>query len=331
MFQFERTRGAWILGVATAAVLSLASTSLLAQQYPNRSVRLVVTFPPGGFTDTLGRVVAGQLAKIWNQNVIVDNRPGASGMIGADFAAKSAPDGYTILIGTNTTNVSNHMIYPKVPYGRDAFAPVLLLASISNILVVSNSIPPSVNSIAELVAYAKTRPGKITYATPGHGLSGHLGMVLFSDEAGIDLVHVPFRGGALQDQALIAGEVNLSLVGLQTAVAGVKSGKLRPLANAGSRRLEQFPDLPTFAEAGYRNVEAGAWFGLMVPAGTPQEIIDKIHRDAAVVLNSPEFKERMTLFGATTLGGTPEDFTALIRRDRERWESVIKRHGIRAD
>lgn len=305
------------------------SHSALAQTYPNRPVRLVVSFPAGGPTDIVARLVADQLSKTWGQTVFVDNRSGASGMIGAEFAAKSAPDGYTIFMGTLVTNVMSHLLFSKVPFAQDAFAPVTLLTTTSNMLLVNASIP--VATLPELIAYAKANPGKVTYSSAGVGLSGHLGMVLFASAAGLDLLHVPFRGSAPATQAFQAGQVNLTLELVPSAVTAVQKAGVKPLAVASAKRVRQFPNVPTFAELGYKNVEAYTWNGLMVPAGTPGEVIDRIQQAAIAALNAPAVRDRINSLGLDPIGGTPGDFADLIRRERERWAPVIKRANVRTD
>ena len=305
------------------------SHSALAQTYPNRPVRLVVSFPAGGPTDIVARLVADQLSKTWGQTVFVDNRSGASGMIGAEFAAKSAPDGYTIFMGTLVTNVMSHLLFSKVPFAQDAFAPVTLLTTTSNMLLVNASIP--VATLPELIAYAKANPGKVTYSSAGVGLSGHLGMVLFASAAGLDLLHVPFRGSAPATQAFQAGQVNLTLELVPSAVTAVQKAGVKPLAVASAKRVRQFPNVPTFAELGYKNVEAYTWNGLMVPAGTPGEVIDRIQQAAIAALKAPAVRDRINSLGLDPIGGTPGDFADLIRRERERWAPVIKRANVRTD
>jgi len=301
----------------------------MAQTYPNRPVRLVVPFPAGGPTDIVARLVADQLTKSWGQTVIVDNRSGASGMIGAEFAAKSAADGHTILMGTLVTNVMAHLLFSKVPFAQDAFAPVTLLTTTSNMLLANASIP--VATLPELIAYAKANPGKVSYSSAGVGLSGHLGMVLFASAAGLDLLHVPFRGSAPATQAFQAEQVNLTLELVPSAVTAVQKAGVKPVAVAAAARVRQFPNVPTFVELGYKDVQAYTWNGLMVPAGTPGEVIDTIQRGANAALNAPAVRDRINNLGIDSIGGTPEDFAELIRRERERWGPVIKRADIRTD
>ena len=307
----------------------LAFQSAFAQGFPVRAVRLVVPFPPGGSTDIVARLVADQLSRTWGQPVVVDNRSGASGQIGADAVAKAAPDGYTMLMGTLATNVIGHLLFSKIPYGPDAFAPVTMLATTPNMLLVNASIP--VSTVAELVAYAKARPGVVSYSSAGVGLSSHLGMELFTMAAGIELLHVPYRGSSPAHQAFVAKQVNLHLTLVPNAVFSVKAGEAKPLAVASAKRAPQFPDVPTFAEVGYKGVEAYAWNGLMVPAGTARAVIDKIQRDAMTALKNPELRKRLNSLGLDPIGGTPEDFATAIRQEYERWGPLIKRGNIRVE
>ena len=311
------------------AVALLVAHSAIAETYPSRPVRLVVAFPPGGPTDIVARLIADQLSRTWGQPVIVDNRSGASGMIGAEFAAKSAPDGYTIFMGTLVNNVMAHLMFAKVPFSQDAFAPVTLLTTTPNILLANATIP--VATLPELVAYAKANPGKVSYSSAGVGLSGHLGMELFSSAAGVQLLHVPFRGSAPATQAFQGGHVNITLELVPSAVPVVMTPGIRPLAVAAAARVKQFPDVPTFVELGYKNVEAYTWNGLMVPTGTPREVIATIQRAAKAALKVPTVQERIAALGIDSIGGTPEEFADLIRTERERWGPVIERAHLRSN
>ena len=315
--------------LAVALLLGLAAGGAHAQQYPDRPVRLIVPFTPGSFIDVLARVVGRELAATWGQPVVVDNRVGAGGLIGTEAVAKAAPDGYTLGMGSNATFVTNYYVYAKVPYGLDALEPVLAVASISSVLLTNTTVP--VATLAELIAYSKARPGRLNYSSAGFGFSGHIGMVLFADEAGLDLVHVPFRGGPLAAQALVAGEVNLVMASRQDALRALKFPGVKALAVASASRTPQFPEVPTFAETGYKNVVSRAWTGLMVPAGTRREVIEKIHRDATAAMRTREFTDSVATLDADAIGGTPKEFAQMIHAERERWGPVFKRHNIRAN
>ena len=250
-------------------------------------------------------------------------------MTGTAAVAKSAADGYTMRLGTLVTNVMAHLVFSKVPYGENAFAPVTRLTTTPSILLANASIP--VTTLPELVAYARANPGKVTYSSAGVGLSGHLGTELFAWSAGLELLHAPFRGAAPSSQAFTAGQVNLTLDLVAQAVTAVQTPGIKPLAVAAAARVRQFPNVPTFVELGYKNVEAYALNGLMVPAGTPREIIDRIHRGAIAALNTAAVRERISSLGIDPVESSPEKFADLIRRERERWGPVIKRANIRAD
>ena len=315
--------------VLLSVALACACQSAIAQSYPNRQVRLVVPFPPAGATDIAARVVADHLSKAWNQTVVVENRSGASGMIGTEVVAKSAPDGYTILLGTLATNVMAYFLYAKVPYAEDAFAPVILLSTTPNMLLANKNIP--VSTLPELIAYARARPGKVSYASSGVGLSSHVGSELFAQAAGIQLLHVPFRGSAPSGQAFSAGQVDLGLSLVPESIHSMQTPGVKPIAVAAAKRSPSFPNVPTFAELGYDNVQVYALNGLMVPTGTPRDVIDKINRDANNALTASANQERFAKLGLDPIGGTPEAFGEHLRRERERWGPVVKRANIKAD
>jgi tripartite-type tricarboxylate transporter receptor subunit TctC len=300
----------------------------LAQDYPTRGSRLIVPFPPGGATDIAARVVAEHLSKVWPHPVAVENRSGASGIIGTDAVARAAPDGYTLLLGTLATNVMAHLLRDKVPYTPDSFAPVIVLTSSPNILLANASVP--FKSLAELIEFAKRNPGKLKYGSSGIGLSGHLGLALFGVAANIDLVHVPYRGSAPSVQAFAAGEVELTLGLIPQAISAIRNTPgVRAIAIASARRSSQFPDTPTFAELGYSDVQVYAINGLMVPAGTPRPIIDKIYRDSLKALDQPEIRDRFEKLGMDVSGASPEEFARLLAAERARWEPLIRRNNIR--
>jgi tripartite-type tricarboxylate transporter receptor subunit TctC len=301
----------------------------LAQTYPTRAVRMVVPFPPAGATDIAARLVADHLARAWSQPVIVENRSGASGMIGTEVVAKAAPDGYTMLLGTLATNVMAYLLYSKVPYAEDAFAPVVLISVTPNMLIAKKDIP--VSTLPELIAYAKARPGKVSYGSAGIGLSSHLGMELFAQATGIQLLHVPYKGSAPSGQALASGEVDLLLGLVPESQQAVQNAGARPIAVAAAKRSPSFPNLPTFPELGYDNVQVYALNALMVPTGTPRAVIDAINREANSALKTPAVRERMAKLGLEPVGGTPEAFGEHLKRERDRWAPVIKRGNIRAD
>ncbi len=304
------------------ALTSMAS-STFAQVYPDHPVRLIVPFPPAGATDIAARLVGEWLSSVWGQPVIVDNRTGASGIIGTEAVARAKPDGYTVLMGTLATNVMAHLLQSDVPYARDAFEPVTLLTSTPNILMANGNI--SAKTLPELIAYAKANPGKVRYASSGIGLSGHLGVELFAESAGIKLVHVPYRGSAPSGQAFAGGEVELTLALVtQALTAMTMAPNIRPLAIASAHRSPQFPDTPTFAELGFPNVQVYAINGLMVPKGTPAAIIDKIYRDSRDALNIAAVKSNLDQLGLDIVASSPAEFGQLLRDEYARWEPLIR-------
>lgn len=302
--------------------------SAFAQEYPNRGVRLIVPFPPAGATDIVARLVAAQLSKQWGQSVIVENRTGASGVIGNEAVARAAPDGYTLLLGTLAANVMVHLLRSEVPYSRDAFDPITVLGATPNILVANGSTP--VKSLQQLVDYAKANPGKVRYASAGVGLSGHLGVALFAQEAGLDMIHVPYRGSAPSVEAFAKGEADLTLA-LVPETMNMMAGTpgVTPLAIASARRSDKFPDTPTFAELGYPKVQVYALSGLMAPAGTPRPIIDKIYRDTVTALKDPAVSERMARLGVDAVGSSPAEFAQLLKDEFARWEPLIRANNIK--
>jgi tripartite-type tricarboxylate transporter receptor subunit TctC len=315
--------------VGLAFTLPLTGAAI-AQDYPNKPVRLIVPFPAAGATDIVARLVATELSKAWNQTIIVENRTGASGVIGSEAVARSAPDGYTLLLGTLAANVMAHLLRDKVPYGRDAFTPIAILASTPNLLLANRSIP--IKTLVELTDYARAHPGKVRYGSAGIGLSGHLGVALYADEAKIDLVHVPYRGSAPSVEAFVRGEVELSLALVPESAAAVKNTPgIKPLAIAADKRSPLFPDTPTFGELGYPKVQVYALSGLMAPAGTPTAIIDKISRDTVAALKDPAVRERMINLGLDPVGSTPAEFAKLLSEEFARWEPLIRANNIKAE
>ena len=310
------------------ALLCLQQAAI-GQSYPVKPVRVVVPFPPAGATDIVARIAADHLSKAWGQSVVVENRSGASGMLGTEVVAKAAPDGYSILLGTLATNIMAYLLYDKVPYAQDAFAPVILLTTTPNMLLANSNIP--VATLPELIAYAKSRPGKVSYASSGIGLSGHVGTELFAQAAGIQLLHIPYRGSAPSGQAFAAGQVDLVLSLVPESLNAMQTAGVKPIAVAAAKRSRQFPNVPTFVELGYENVQVYALNGLMVPTGTPRDIVDKINRDANASLKTAANRERIDKLGLDPVGGTPEEFGEHMRRERERWGPVIRRANIKAE
>ncbi len=299
--------------------------------YPTRAVRFIVPYPPGSGTDIVARMLGQKLADAWGQQVLVDNRPGAGAIIGVDAIAKAAPDGYTIGIADNGPLAINPALYPKLPYNplRD-FAPITLVANLPFILVVHPNV--AATSVAELVALAKARPGQINYASVGNGSAVHLATELLKTRAGIDLVHVPYKGSAPALNGVLSGEAQVMFVNLLSSQQLVKAGKLRALATGTPKRLLAMPDLPTVAEAGVPGYEYLAWFGVVAPAATPRPIIERLNADLRRVIALPEIRERMVNQGGMEpVGGSAESFAALIPAEIEHWGKLVRETGARVD
>jgi tripartite-type tricarboxylate transporter receptor subunit TctC len=314
----------------TGILLTLFAALVSAQVYPTKPIRIVVPFPPGGATDILARDVAQKLTEAWGQQVIVDNRPGAGGNIGSELVAKSAPDGYTLEMGTVGTHAINASLYAKMPYDHvKDFVPVILVAGVPNVLVVNPAVP--VNSVAELIAYAKANPGKLNFASSGSGTSIHLSGELFKVMAGVQMTHIPYKGSAPALQDLLGGQVQLMFDNLPPSLPQIKAGKLRALAVTSATRAPALPDVPTLAEAGLPGFEASSWFGLLAPAGTPPAIVIKLNAEVAKWLATPDAKERLAKQGANAVGGTPEDFEKHIAAETVKWAKVVKESGAKVD
>ncbi|MEO8741181.1 MAG: tripartite tricarboxylate transporter substrate binding protein [Casimicrobiaceae bacterium] len=312
------------------ALLACFAAGAFAQAYPTHSIRLVVPFPAGGTTDILARAVAQKLSESLGQTVIVDNRPGAGGNIGSDIVAKSAPDGYTLLMGTVGTHAINPGLYTKMPYDHvKDFAPVVLVAGVPNVLVANPAFP--VNSVAELIALAKSKPGTINFASSGNGTSIHLSGELFKTMAGVDMTHVPYKGSSPALADLMGGQVQIMFDNLPSALPQIKGGKLRAIAVTSLKRAPALPDVPTISESGLPGFEASSWFGVLAPAGTPAPIVAKINADVNKWLQSPEARDQLLAQGANAAGGTPEQFAQHIRAETEKWAKVVKASGAKVD
>ena len=320
-----------VVVVATALFASGLQGTAWAQPaaYPVRPVRFILPFPPGGGTDILGRILAQELGRGLGQQVVVDNRPGAGANIGAEIAARSAPDGYTMFMG-NVAHAVNATLYRKLPYDfvRD-FAPVTMLASTPNLLVAHPSV--SARTVQELVALAKASPGKLIYASSGSGSSAHLAGELFKAMAGVDMVHVPYKGGGPAVTALLAGEVAIGFATTPSVINHVKAGKLRALGVSTAKRSATTPDVPTIAESGIAGYEAFTWYCLQVPRGTPKPIVDRLTTEAHRALASPEARERFAASGFEPQASTAEALDAFVRAEVAKWGKVVKSAGLQAD
>jgi len=322
----------WVRLAAACSLLALATPAAAqsAASFPSKPVRIIVPFAPGGTSDVLARAIGQKLSDTWKQPVVVDNKPGAGGNIGAEMVAKAEPDGHTLLlldVGTLTISPS---IYPKLGYDpvKD-LAPITMVAVSPHALVIHPSIPA--NSVKELIAWAKANPGKINFASAGNGTAVHLAGEQFKLMTGIEMVHVPYKGGAQALTAMVGGEVNMTLNGLLATLPHIKSGKLKALAIAGKTRSPALPDLPTVAEAGVPGFQSGSWQGLLASGGTPKEVVTKINAAVVQVLQTPEIKERMAAQGADVVGDSPEQFGAFIRDEKVRWAKIVKDANIKVE
>jgi tripartite-type tricarboxylate transporter receptor subunit TctC len=315
--------------VLVTAVLAFAFPAQ-ADTFPSRTVKLVVPFPPGGPLDATGRAIAQKLTEAWGQSVIVENKPGAGGNIGAGYVAKSAPDGYTVVMGALSTHAVNPSLYPKMPFDaqRD-FAPITLVAITPNVLVVNPSLP--VHSVKELIAYAKANPGKLSFGSGSIGSAGHLAGELFKVDAGVDMVHVPYKGAAPAMQGLLAGDTQLMFDNLASAMSQVKAGKLRALAVTTAERSKLVSDLPTMAEAGVPGFDISTWYGLLAPAGTPPDLIAKWNADVTKILSAPEMRERLATQGAEAAPDSPADFAKFIASELVKYAKIVKASGAKVD
>ena len=316
---------------ALAALLCAALTAVAqTAAFPSRPVTLIVPFPPGGGTDTGARIVAQKLSAKWGQQVIVENKGGAAGSIGADLVAKAKPDGYTILMGNIGTQAINPSLYKKLPYDPDkAFAPISLVAELPLAMMVNPQVPAK--TAKEFIAYAKSRPGQLSYSSSGAGGAPHLAAEMFKLATGSFIVHVPYRGGGPAVQDLIAGHVQLSFMTVLEASGHIKAGKLRALAVTSARRVSALADVPTLAESAAPGFDSISWIGLLAPAGTPKEIVEKISADTRDVIAAEDVNARLIELGAIPAANTPSQFGALIDKDRARYAKIIQERGITVD
>jgi tripartite-type tricarboxylate transporter receptor subunit TctC len=316
--------------LALAALLAATAPRAAADVYPSRPIRFVVAFPPGGGTDIIARTVAQKLAERIAQQVVVDNRPGAGGNIGTDIVAKSAPDGYTLLMGSAGPLAINASLFKTLPFDpiRD-LAPVTLAASTPNVLVVHPSL--KVSTVKELIELAKAEPGQINFASSGFGTPAQLAGELFNSMAHVKLVHVPYKGASPALADLLGGQVQVMFSTMPPALPHVKDGKLRALAVTSLKRSPAAPDLPTLDESALPGFEASTWHGVVLPAGTPSEIIARLNREIVAILHLPEVVERLSSQGAEALGSTPEEFAAYIRSETAKWARVVRESGAKAE
>jgi tripartite-type tricarboxylate transporter receptor subunit TctC len=314
-------------GILVAVVVAFPVN---AETFPSKTVKLVVPFPAGGPLDATGRTIGQKLTEAWGQSVIVENKPGAGGNIGAEYVAKSAPDGYTVVMGALSTHAVNPSLYPKMQFdAQKDFAPITLVAVTPNVLVVNPSLP--VHSVKELIAYAKANPGKLSFGSGSIGSAGHLAGELFKVDAGVDMVHVPYKGAAPAMQGLLAGDTQLMFDNLASAMSQVKGGKLRALAVTTAERSKLVPELPTMAEAGVPGFDISTWYGLLAPAGTPPDVIAKWNADVTKILSAPEMRERLAAQGAEAAPDSPADFAKFIASELVKYAKIVKASGAKVD
>jgi tripartite-type tricarboxylate transporter receptor subunit TctC len=314
-----------------AVLAFLMPFAALAQAWPAKPVRIVVAYPPGGGIDVMARQIAERLGAAWSQPVLVENRPGANTIVAADAVAKASPDGYTVLMTTDATFSINPHLYAKLPFDtqRD-FVPVTMLVLLQQLLVAHPALPA--NTLQELIQLAKSKPGSINYGSYGSGSQPHLSGEMLKNKAGIDLVHVPYKGISLAVPAVIAGEVQLTFAGIATSSGPLKGGRIKALAIGGASRSPLLPNVPTFSELGYPEVETHAWFGLFLPAGAPREAIARIYQDTRKVLEDPEFRQKQLVErGYEVVGSGPEEFAAYIRKDSESRARAVRISGAKAE
>ena len=320
-----------IVKVMQAAALAamVAAAPAQGQSYPTKPIRIVAPSTPGDAPDVIARLVADKLSVALGQQVVVDNKPGAGGVVGSESVAKATPDGYTLIMGNAGSHGINAAVYSKLPYDiqRD-FAPVSQVAIAPNVMVINPSVPA--NSVAEFIAYAKSQPGKLSYASGGNGSSAHMSMELFKAMAGIDVQHIPYKGSSPALTDLIGGQVAVFIGNMPPTVPHIKSGKLRALAVTTRTRSALMPELPTIADTlpGYETV---AWFGVLAPAGTPPDVVNKLSAEIGKIARSPEMREKLVAMGAEPVGGTPEEFKAVIDRDIAKWKPLAQKVGIKVD
>jgi tripartite-type tricarboxylate transporter receptor subunit TctC len=332
---FKPNRRLTLAGIALTAISFVAFPAFAQNTWPNKPVRIVVPFAPGGTTDILARAVAPELTKAFGQPFVVDNRAGAGGNVGADLVAKAPADGYTLLMGTVGTHGINKSLYAKMPFDpQKDFAPITLVAGVPNVMVMNTEKAArlGINSVADFVKYAKANPGKLSMASSGNGTSIHLAGELFKSKNGIFMTHIPYRGSGPALLDMIGGNVDVMFDNLPSAMPQIKGGKLKAFAVTSAERSGAMPELPTVEEAGkLKGFEASSWFGLLAPAGTPPEIVSRIQQEVAKALATPAIKEKMLAQGAIPSGNTPQEFAKLIDAEITKWAQVVKASGAKVD
>jgi len=319
-----------LLSIAFAATMALAASPAAAQSYPSKPIRILVGFSPGGGTDVMARLIGQKLTEAWNAQVVVENRPGAGGVLAADLTAKAAPDGYTLMIG----HVNSHGIAPaamtKMPYdaARD-FAPIILIGTTPNLLVANAG--TGARTLDDIVRAARANPGKLTFGSAGNGSSQHLATEMFKLAAKVDVLHIPYKGSGQMIPDLIAGQIGYSFDTMTAITPHVKSGKVTPITTTRLKRSPAYPNLPTVAELGYPGFDVSTWYGLMAPAGTPVEIVTRLNREVERILTLPDVKEKLNSVGAEDGGGSPEQFGKFVRDEIAKYAKIVKEAGVKLD
>jgi tripartite-type tricarboxylate transporter receptor subunit TctC len=319
-----------ILTAMAGTLLAIAAGAAVAQTFPSRPIRMVVTFPTGGAPDILARTISEKLDPAWGHTMIVDNKPGAGGNIGAQDVARAAADGQTLVMGTVGTHAINGALYAKMPYDMvKDFAPVTLIASTPNLLVVNNDVPAK--NLTELIALAKAKPGQLTYGSPGIGTSVHVSGELFNSMAGVKTQHVPYKGRQFAIPDLLGGSITMMFDNMPSALPVVREGKLRAIGVTSAKRSPSAPEIPTIAEQGLPGYEATSWFAVFAPAGTPRPVIDKLHAEIVRVFNLPDVQVKMKTLGLDPILGGPEDLAKLQTAEIAKWAKVVKDSGAKAE
>lgn len=319
-----------ILTSALALTALTLSFGALAQAWPSKPIRIVVPFPAGGGTDTIARETSQKVAAATGWTFVIDNKPGAGGNLGVDAAAKSAPDGYTIVIGQTSNLAINPTLYAKMPYdSQKDLAPIVLLANAPLVMVTGVGTP--LKTLGDAVSAARAKPGALNFASPGNGTVAHLTSEMFQKAAGIQTQHIPYKGAAQALTDVISGSVELYMSSVPTLIGQIRNNKLRPLAVTSAKRVDDLPNVPTINESGFSGFDAVTWFGLLAPAGTPKDVITKLNAEFNKALLNPELRQKLGNEGADPVGGTPEQFAALIKNDIPRWGKVVKESGARVD
>ncbi len=324
MTTFHFTKRHTLRNLAGAALLCTLAGTAAAQAWPSKTISLIVPFPAGGTTDVLARALGQELSKSLGQPIIVENKPGAGSTLGADFVAKAKPDGYTLLMGAVHHTIATS-VYPKLPYDfQKDLAPITTVAMVPNVLVVQADATTPIRTVPELIAQAKRAPGKLTFGSNGNGTGQHLIGAQFESMAGVQLLHIPYKGSGPMTTDLLGGQITMSFDTITPVLPHIKGGKLRALAVTTAKRSAALPDVPTLDEAGLKGFDLGTWFGVLAPAGTPKEVVTRLNTEMVKIIQSPDFRKKMEDIGADPIGNTPEQMARQIKDDTERFARLVK-------